>query len=119
MKWLNSQEKEDPLIICGSKLNQAQEARQEKARELTHILYDRLSENEKREINKISQWEINKAGIYVTSKNLFSEKDGANDPDEDFANNVEHYLYNTDNFKKSFLPISVWLDHFFRKINTK
>ena len=42
----------------------------------------------------------------------FTEEDEVNDPDEDFANNLEHYLFEKESFKKSFTEIYSWIDHF-------
>ena len=81
--------------------------------ELAHVLYDRLSNEEKRELHKISLWGKDKNGKYLTTRRKFSEPDGANDPDEDFANNVENYLFNKEEFRKEFPLIFNWIDHLF------
>lgn len=83
--------------------------------ELAHILYDRLSSDEKRDLHQASQWERNRTGAYVTVRTNFSEPDGANDPEEDFANNVEHYIFNTTTFKKNYSSIYFWIDQLLKK----
>ncbi len=81
------------------------------AHELAHILYDRLSNEEKRELHKVSLWEKDKKGEYRTIRKKFSEPDGSNDPAEDFSNNVEHYLFNKKEFKKIYSSISKWIEN--------
>ena len=78
------------------------------AHELAHILYDRLSDEEKEELYKVSLWEDDKKK-FSPKRKKFSELDGANDPDEDFANNIEHYLFENKNFQNKFPKIHQWI----------
>ncbi len=78
-----------------------------------HILYDRLSDEEKRGVHKASLWEKDKNGKYITARTKFSEPDGANDPDEDFANNVEHYLSNNSEFRREYPLVFNWMEILF------
>ena len=78
------------------------------AHELAHILYDRLSKKEKKELYKVSLWKESE-GKFSIKRKRFSEPDGSNDIDEDFANNIEHYLFENKTFKKSFPKINEWI----------
>lgn len=84
------------------------------AHELAHVLYDRLSDEEKKSLHKISLWTKTKNGEFSTERKKFSEIDGRDDPDEDFSNNVEHYLFEKKSFKKNYPKIFNWLDTFWR-----
>lgn len=81
------------------------------AHELSHVLYDRLSDNELKSLNKVSLWDDEKK-VFKEKRTKFSEVDGANDVDEDFANNVEHYLFERESFKKDYPEIHKWIDDF-------
>ncbi len=83
------------------------------AHELAHILYNRLSDNEKAAYNNVALWKVDENGKLYTSRKIFSEPDGANDPDEDFSNNVEHYLFNKNEFKSKFPSIFEWIKALF------
>jgi hypothetical protein len=79
--------------------------------ELAHILYDRLADDELKELHKVLLWDEHKKSFHPKRKN-FSEEDGSSDPDEDFANNVEHYLFEKESFKIKFPEIYRWIDNF-------
>jgi hypothetical protein len=84
------------------------------AHELAHILYDRLSDEEKKSLHKVSRWIKTINGEFKTKRKKFSEYDGKSDPDEDFSNNVEHYLFEKESFKKDYPKIFNWLEAFWR-----
>ncbi|MGB0453771.1 MAG: hypothetical protein ACPGJV_08640 [Bacteriovoracaceae bacterium] len=83
------------------------------AHELAHILYTRLSDEEKKILHKVSSWTEDKNGRFKTKRKKFSEPDGAIDPDEDFSNNVEHYLFNKRHFRRDYPEIFKWLKNLF------
>lgn len=57
--------------------------------EMSHILFSKLSADEKEMYYSFSDWKQNRGSFY-TKRNDFSESDGSLFPEEDFANNVEH-----------------------------
>ena len=61
------------------------------AHEMAHILFSKLSADEKEEYYSFSDWKQNRGNFY-TKRNDFSESDGSLFPEEDFANNVEHVV---------------------------
>ena len=65
--------------------------RQALAHEMAHILFSKLSTDEKEEYYSFSDWKQNR-GNFHTKRNDFSESDGRLFPEEDFANNVEHVV---------------------------
>ncbi len=79
--------------------------------ELAHILWNRLSDQEKNSYQHHSHWSL-VHGVYIHNRTSFSESDGKNSPEEDFANNVEHYFANHENFKKNFPRIYGWINKF-------
>lgn len=73
------------------------------AHELTHEFYDNLPTSKKLSYFKATQWSIERKNgkDYVTRRSSgYVEEDGINSPDEDFANNVEYYLFDPDKLKK-------------------
>ena len=72
--------------------------------ELAHLLWARLSDKEKNSYQNAGNWSLVQ-GIYIYNRTAFSEPDGKIGPEEDFANNVEHYFSNTKKFKKNFSKI--------------
>lgn len=62
--------------------------------EMAHVLYSHLDANEKEEYQAISKWNEIAKDVFQTPRTLFSESDGKLSPEEDFANNVEHFLSN-------------------------
>lgn len=59
------------------------------AHEMGHLLFSKLSDDEKQEYYSFANWKPFN-GKYSTSRKDFSESDGALHPEEDFANNIEH-----------------------------
>lgn len=67
--------------------------RQALAHEMAHILFSKLSRDEKEEYYAFSDWEL-KSGTFYTHRKDFSEPDGIFSPEEDFTNNAEHLIRN-------------------------
>ena len=65
------------------------------AHEMAHILFSKLSKEEREDYFSIGKWKLTK-GFFETSRKNFSEPDGALSPEEDFANNIEHVVVNHD-----------------------
>lgn len=61
--------------------------------ELAHILWSKLSSEDRDEYFLNASWD-KKTGKYKNSRENFSEADGKSNPEEDFANNIEHILTN-------------------------
>ncbi len=72
--------------------------------ELAHILWAKLSSDDRDEYFLNAFWD-KKMGKYKTSRENFSEADGKFNPEEDFANNIEHILTNK-KYKES-IPKSI------------
>lgn len=76
------------------------------AHEMAHILFSKLSADEKEEYYSFSDWKQSR-GKFYTKRNDFSESDGSLFPEEDFANNVEHVVIrNSSNVNRK---ISIYL----------
>ena len=82
--------------------------------ELAHLLWTRLSDIEKGAYQKASGWS-SYLGTYIINRTKFSEEDGKHGPEEDFANNIEHYFSDQNKFKINFPQIYNWIHSFTRK----
>ncbi len=80
---------------------------------MAHLLWSRLSDKEKFSHQNAGHWSLVQ-GIYIYNRTTFSEPDGKNGPEEDFANNIEHYFSNPKKFKKNFPKINTWIGTFFK-----
>lgn len=63
------------------------------AHELAHILYASLPIVDARAYIHAASWKENIDGSFSSKRTDFSEEDGKLGPDEDFANNIEHFLF--------------------------
>lgn len=82
------------------------------AHELAHELYDDLSKEEKDSYKVAVNWiEVNIKGkeMTVDRGSGFVKEDGKLGPEEDFANNVEFYLYEKSRLKAVTLNAHNWL----------
>ena len=81
--------------------------------ELAHFLYHSLSTKELKQYWKVAQWsDFNQAQNFTTKRTSFSAPDGATDPEEDFANNVEYFYAEPEVMSKNFSLITKWLSKF-------
>ncbi|MDO9182192.1 MAG: hypothetical protein Q7U04_07275 [Bacteriovorax sp.] len=64
------------------------------AHEMAHILYSRLDREGQGDYQGASEWREIARDVYNTPRKEFSEQDGAIAPEEDFANNIEHFITN-------------------------
>jgi hypothetical protein len=64
------------------------------AHELAHVFYSKLDKHELKTYYEAAGWKDTSQYKFSTSRATFSEPDGALGPDEDFANNVEHFVFN-------------------------
>lgn len=75
--------------------------------ELAHFLWENLSDIEKNTYYETAEWrEIKELKLYITKRSHFTASDGKTSPEEDFANNVEAFLYDRKNFDNNFIKIS-------------
>ena len=66
------------------------------AHELAHYSYDKLSFEDGKRYREVTGWQTKLEGsdVYWTPRpNAFVEDDGKVSPDEDYANNVEYFLF--------------------------
>lgn len=84
--------------------------------ELAHILWERMSNEEKLSYLAVSKWDIDfQKNVYITKRTKFSADDGVSGPDEDFSNNIEYFLVEYSKFNKDFKEISVWISNFLKE----
>ena len=71
--------------------------RESRAHELAHILYIHLSDKERDSYKSVAKWEsvitAEDKTATVNTRKVFTAIDGIFSPDEDFANNIEYYLF--------------------------
>jgi hypothetical protein len=72
------------------------------AHELAHMKYKTLSPNDELDYRMATNWIPQKEnpGRYYARKEGYVEEDGRMNPEEDFANNVEYYLFNPEKLKR-------------------
>jgi hypothetical protein len=70
--------------------------------EFAHIYYENLSPEDKEDYQLTMNWfKANPKGDnWVSRNNGFVSEDGKRSPEEDFANNLEFYLYDAEKLKK-------------------
>ncbi len=74
------------------------------AHEFMHQIFNNLSEDEKRDYRRDTGWhyivESDRQFYWAGRKDGYIADDGKNSHEEDFANNLEHYLYDPDTLKR-------------------
>jgi len=82
--------------------------------ELAHLLWTRLSAKEIKSYLNTSRWVEPIKGFFIYNRTSFSAPDGKQNPEEDFANNIEYYFSEPKKFKSRFPKISLWIKNFSR-----
>ena len=81
--------------------------------ELSHILYDQLSDEEKDAYIKVAGWRPakDKTGkeVMINTRTVFTEPDGSTNPNEDFSNNLEYYLFDKKTLETKNPKIYQWI----------
>ena len=86
------------------------------AHELAHILYNDLPEKIQKSYDTVAEWRDDKSqGTLIkkiNNRKNFVASDGRDSPSEDFANNIEYYLYEKKLFKQKNPQIYKWVKQF-------
>ena len=85
------------------------------AHEMAHFLYLNLSVQEQISYKKVAKWKkrnIEGAIKETTTRKNFVADDCDHSPDEDFANNIEYYLYGKKTLKQKNPKIYQWIKKF-------
>ena len=85
------------------------------AHELAHILYERLSKKERKSYKLVAKWKTRKIKgkkTIINTRQVFTAIDGIFSPDEDFANNIEYYLFDEKTLQKKNKEIYQWIKRF-------
>lgn len=81
--------------------------------ELAHVLFGRLSLSDREEYLLVARWfsfaERGKKPKFIRRANGFTEEDGKDSPEEDFANNVETFLFEPQRLANIVPTIHHWL----------
>ena len=83
--------------------------------ELAHFLYDSLSDAKKRSYRTVAEWEYRKhkgKELNVLMRKSFVAMDSMMSPAEDFANNIEYYLFEEKTLEKKNPKIYGWIKRF-------
>jgi hypothetical protein len=86
------------------------------AHELSHRLFQSSEDTLQYSYRKATGWRLQEENrvLYRTRrKSGFVESDGANSPEEDFANNVEYFLFDQEKLKAVLPAAEVWLQSTF------
>lgn len=80
--------------------------------ELAHQIYQQLSAEDRRDYGRVAEWSTEIIGslVYIDLKRSgYVEEDSKKDPDEDFANNIEYFLFNRKELEKKSPKVHGWL----------
>ncbi len=92
------------IILYDSAFGPSQNLSRVLAHELAHQNYEDLNERSRQDYRRATGWhmelEPNGKIFWVGRKDDYVEDDGKNSYEEDYANNLEHFLYNPDKLKK-------------------
>jgi len=77
--------------------------------ELAHIYYDGLSGAERDSYWRAAEWKKKEGQPPYTNRVSFTAADGAFDPEEDFANNIEFFFAEPNHLKNNFSKIYDWI----------
>jgi hypothetical protein len=87
------------------------------AHELSHQNYLDLSEQERLDYRRATGWHLelqsDRKFYWTGRKEGYIEEDGSFSPEEDYANNVEHFLYTPDKLKKVTPEAYSWIKNKF------
>jgi hypothetical protein len=87
------------------------------AHELAHQYFRQLSDEDIKSYRKAADWfnlgKVDAKPIYATSRTQFALEDSNSSIDEDFANNIELYLYDQTRLKKLTPKIADWIQNQF------
>jgi hypothetical protein len=87
------------------------------AHELAHEMYRRFSNKQIGSYLEGTSWfsldftENEGDGQWKTNRTKFVEMDGSESPDEDFANNIEYFIFNPTKLRLFSPNIHTWIDH--------
>ena len=83
------------------------------AHEFAHELYSQFSDSETDDYNKVADWITRDLPsgrkMIIPNRDGYVEEDGQDNPGEDFANNIEYYLFNPENLKILSPKVYEWI----------
>lgn len=85
------------------------------AHELAHEHYKNLSSTVAKDYRLAAGWgtkyePLSRNFLWISRKSGFVEEDGSISPEEDYANNIEYFLFKPDNLKKVSPSIFNWIE---------
>jgi len=92
------------IVIYDSGFDSSRNLSRILAHELSHQSYNDLSKDDKQDYRRATGWqlklELDRNVYWVGRKVGYVEDDGKISSEEDYSNNLEHYLYDPDKLKK-------------------
>ena len=88
------------------------------AHELAHILYRHLSNEERKVYSNVAEWkELDVKGkkVLVNTRKTIIQPDSGVSPNEDFANNLEYYLFDKKALERKNPKIYQWIKRYMEK----
>lgn len=103
------------IILYDTAFSEAHNLTRILAHELAHQKYLDLSENDRQSYWYPMNWLPidRKKGLFVSRKDGFIQDDGRESPEEDFANNVDSFLFEPDNLKRTTPYAYDWIKKYF------
>lgn len=106
------------IVLYDTAFEEKQNLAQILAHELAHVMYLNFSDAKRSSYEKEADWISLDVGdgktiIIPKSTRNFVEKDGEISPDEDFANNIEFFLFEPETLKKKSNAVYLWIQKSF------
>ena len=108
----------DEIVLYDSSFNEKQNLARVLAHELAHVIYSNFVGDKRDSYEMAADWmqlDIGSGQKMTITKSTrsFVEKDGEISPDEDFANNVEYFLFDPEKLKAKSNGIYHWIQNAF------
>lgn len=105
------------IVVYDSAFDRSRNLSRIIAHELAHQNFDDLSIAERQDYRRVAGWraklELDRTVYWVGRSDGYVEEDGKTSFEEDYANNVEYYLYNSDKLKKMTPKVYEWMQQHF------
>ncbi len=106
----------DTIVLYDEAFEKKHKLAQVFAHEIAHRAYEGLAVEEKQDYHLATNW-INvgtrEKPRYVSRADGYVLKDGESSPEEDFANNIEYYLFDSGTLEKKTPQAFRWIKHHF------
>jgi hypothetical protein len=104
---------DDTAAVYDSAFEKSQNLARVLGHEFAHRVYSQFSGVDARSYNSAADWRVVKTPsgevVFVPMREAFVEEDGKEGPNEDFANNIEHFLFSPQSLKNKSPKVYDWI----------